>query len=70
MHAALQLASSSVHKPDVCPWHVPGDGTVREKSEEDLLCSRPQRLDDSQGFWQAAPLALLVVVAVMWAFRA
>ena len=41
VHAALQMASQTAHKPPACRWEEPA-ATVIEKSEEDLHTARPQ----------------------------
>jgi len=65
VHAALLRASATADAAPVCPWSEPGDGSVVEKTEEDLLTARPQTIhSDGPPQWlKYAAVALLAAAA-------
>lgn len=64
VYAALKLACESAALPPVCAWHEPGDGTVIEKAESELLEVRPERVPDAS---LPAPVVVLAVLVAVFA---
>ena len=64
VHSALLRASTTAEQPPVCAWTSPGAEVV-EKTEEELVSVRPERVPDSEGAPQWLKyLAVAAVAAV------